>query len=180
MKILVMENTTSYHEVAAETIKACGFEPICVDNIIDAMQLLNEVDAVITDLYFHVPPCATHHPSLNVSLNEPPAGLIIAVACANLGKPYVVFTQQDGHRYDCWWVQAAQEGYRLCKVEEKLFPSVVTGTKQACESWAGAVHRLCNLKFTEGQLQELLKLEEKYPSPDQEESRRICGIDWLR
>ena len=154
-----------------------------VDNIVEAINLIQDVDLVITDLYFHVPPCATHHPSMNVSINEPPAGLVIAIACERAGKPYIVFSQLDHHRYDCWWVYGAMEGYGVGKVDCELFPSVVNGSKCSAEVWANAVYGLTRVakveaRPTQEQRDHLNELFSEYPRPSREESRKISGVDW--
>jgi CheY-like chemotaxis protein len=98
MRILVIENNTTEQSKAAEAIEAAGHEAIVTSKSSQALSLIGEADAVITDMFF-APARETLSETnyLWYRQNEPPMGLLMVILAMSQNKPVAVCTSSDHH-----------------------------------------------------------------------------------
>ena len=99
MKILVIENTPDEQVKARDAIEAAGHEALVTDDVAEAIDLIDVVGGVITDMFFNPFTGATSdHPRHgDYAHAEPPMGLCMVTLAMSLGKPVVICTDGDHH-----------------------------------------------------------------------------------
>ncbi len=168
MKILVIEDKKYELERAREAVEKAGHTciPLLItgeekDDFLSqrlSIRLMEEVDAVITDLHF---PCVGCYSPVAAKYKEspPPAGLLVAIVAISFNKPVVICTRCDDglghHGVNYAWIY---DGLLNTAVEGGLYnswgenwdpPLCIVTTEGDKKDWELAV-RLVVRRVSEG------------------------------
>ena len=148
MKILVIDDKAEERENAKAAVEAAGHEAVVFEGITDGYfapkfwKMMEEVDGVITDLFFN--PYYNSNGEVNdaYKINPPPTGLVVAANAISLGKPVAICTSGNHHGSELSFIYDAYVGMMWTgawSVNKEVYDRNAAFAWEEDKDWAMAV-----------------------------------------